>query len=487
MSLKRQTVWNMMPLLVVSGVNIFSVPLFYRYLGADLYALWFYVITFTGVFGFADLGLGVAVSRFIGVAIGRGDYAAVREYWGTGNLIALPLLLAMGLGFAGVGWRFGPEWFNVSPGNEDLLRYCFLAGGAGLFLSYYAQLWNVLVQAHMDFKYSSLLRVGTTLGQVLPSIAIARATHNPLWICLWTVAVGAGQLAAIIWHARRRHQLGFAFAAARRDRLREMAGYTGKTFALLVTGSLFGSIDRLILGKLAAGGEFARYAICGNVGNRLQGLSVAVMGPVFHNTSRAAGSARPASAAAIFDEMFQFVFGWYLLAAVWAVVWHRVALHFWLGAELGGQVAGLFPPVVVAFCFTALASISASQLGALNRVGTLLGFSVATGVATVAGVGLGWRLGGLPGGAYGFLASRVVCLAQDIFVMRLVSARGWWSGQTWRALGGQGLVAAVFWSANLIWPPASAGMLFLALLHGGLVAAWLLRQPLRKLAGGISL
>ena len=38
----------MAPLLVVTLVNIVSVPLFYRYLGPEMYALWFYVLTFTG-------------------------------------------------------------------------------------------------------------------------------------------------------------------------------------------------------------------------------------------------------------------------------------------------------------------------------------------------------------------------------------------------------------------------------------------------------
>src|SRR6267143_6507312 len=99
MSLKKQTLWSVAPLIVVTAVNIVSVPLFYRYLGAELYALWFYVLTFTGAFGFMDLGLGVAVGRYIGVALGKNDVAAVREYWGTGNAIAVPLLGVMGILF----------------------------------------------------------------------------------------------------------------------------------------------------------------------------------------------------------------------------------------------------------------------------------------------------------------------------------------------------------------------------------------------------
>src|SRR5215469_12719349 len=120
MSLKKQTLWSMVPLLVVSAINLVSVPLFYRFLGPTMYALWFYVLTFTGAFGFMDLGLGVAVGRYIGIALGKKDTQAVREYWGTGNAIAIPLLAVMGVSFGLVGVFFGPKWFNVDPSLVSL-------------------------------------------------------------------------------------------------------------------------------------------------------------------------------------------------------------------------------------------------------------------------------------------------------------------------------------------------------------------------------
>src|SRR4051794_12522085 len=103
MSIKRQFLWSMAPLLVVTVINVFSVPLFIKYLGEDMYALWFYVSSFSGAFGFADLGLGVGVGRYIGVALGARDTQAVREYWGTGNLVAIPLLLLMASVFTAIG------------------------------------------------------------------------------------------------------------------------------------------------------------------------------------------------------------------------------------------------------------------------------------------------------------------------------------------------------------------------------------------------
>lgn len=481
MSLKRQTVWNMLPLLVVTAVNVVSVPLFYRYLGADLYALWFYVITFTGLFGFADLGLGVAVGRYIGVAIGRGETAAIREYWGSGNVVAVPLLAAMALAFGTVGVAFGPQWFHVAAENVSLLRGCFVAGAFSLFFSYYGQFWNILLQAHLDFKFSGLIRVGTSLLQVLPAIVLARFTRSPLWICIWTALVGAAQLAVMAGYSRRVYQLGFEWRAARRERLREMAAYTGKTFATLLANSVFGSVDRLALGKLAAAADFAHYTICSNIGGRVQSLSVAVMGPVFHNTSRAAGGDSRHTSAAIYDEMFHFTFGWYLLAALWVATWHPVLLRVWLGAELGGAVAPLISPIVAAFCLTAVASVSGAQLGPLNRMGTSLFFTVVAGLLTVAGVYLGWRFGGVVGVAYGFLASRVAYLAQDIYVIRLVKASGWFSRRTWTAVAAQGLIAAGLATAYYLFPRDSLWLLIPAGLHIGLVPAWLLRHQLSKL------
>ena len=483
MSLKRQTIWSMAPLLAVSAVNIFSVPLFYRYFGVEMYALWLYINTFTGLFGFADLGLGVAVGRYMGVALGRGDHAAVREYWGTGNVIAIPLLAVMGFAFAIVGVLLGPRLINVSSDNVGLFRACFVAGGVGLFFSFYGQFWNILLQAHLDFKFSSLVRIGTGLLQVIPAVAVAWATGNPFCIILWSVAVGALQLGLMVWYSHRHFGLGFDLRAARWIRLREMAAYTGKTFAALVAGSMLGSIDRLILGKLASTADFTNYTICANVGTRLQILGTAVMGPVFHNTNRSVSGGREASAA-IYNEMFHFTFGWYLLAAIWTAVWHPVLLRFWLGQELGTQVAPLFTPVIVALSLNAIAGISGAQLYSLNRLVTALIFMIVAGLLAAGGVYVGWQVAGTVGVAYGFLFSRIVLVAQDLYAIRLMKAGGWLSFRTWLSIAGQCLVAGAFALAYLAFPRESLWLLVPAACHGGLMAAWLLRGPLRKFLAG---
>jgi O-antigen/teichoic acid export membrane protein len=499
MSLKRQFMWSMVPLMAITVVNIFSVPMFIRYLGPEMYALWFYVIAFTGMFGFADLGLGVAVGRYIGVALGKGDTAAVREYWGTGNLIAIPLLALMALVFIGVGVWFGPYWFDkLQPENVRLLQWAFVFGGCGLFFSYYIQFWLVLSQAHLDFKFIGILRGCFSVAQVLLTLWLAYLTHNPVVLILSGIVITMIQLVIFVWHAVRNYNLGLNLREASLARAREMAGYTAKAFATLLTCSFLGSIDRLLVGKFDPI-AFAHYTICNNFGSRIQGLSMAVMGPVFHQTSRSVGKDSRESAAAIYNESFDFVFGWCVLIAIWVACWHPILLRLWLGRVpgLAEQVSPAFVPLVVAFCFSALSTVSISQLGSLNRMGTHLGFMTTNNLALGLFVVLGWHWGGLAGVAWGVLASRVVLIAQDLYVIRLIGGGGWLSRRTWEHLLIQcGVGLAFYFVARALLPhaaqpePASETFwkrllatrweLLLAVVHGGLVAAWLLRKPLLR-------
>jgi len=465
-------------------------PLFLRFLGNEMCALWMYVSTVSGMFGFAGRGLGVVVGRYIAVALGKSDAAAVRGYWGTGNLIVLPFLTVASLVFIGVGVWLGPKWFNVSPENFTLLRLCFLVSGFGLFLNYYGTYWLILSQAHLDFKFISLLRTTMNLLQVLPSIVLAYFTRSPLVLIVWNLFVSLLQLLLFIRHSHRKYNLGFHLRDASFGHAREMAVYAGKNFVGLVAGGFFSSIDRLILGKtgFAPAADYAHYVVANNLSSRLQSLSVAVMGPVLFNTARTVGGDGKTSAAKIYNDTFAFVFDWYLLAAIWVGLWHPVLVRFWLmhtmGEQLGEkaalQVAPLLVPLVAACCFTALANISGVQLASLNRLGTNIGFGVAAGLLAIAGVWFGWKTGGIVGAAYGFLFSRVALVAQDLFTIRLLKAGGWLTRRTWEKIGAQVLVGAVFALSYFIFQRDSYWLLIPAALHGGFIGVWLLRHQLRK-------
>ena len=478
MGLRRQTLWSMAPLLVVTVLNLVSVPLFYRFLGPEMYALWFYVLTLTTSFGFADLGLGVAVGRYVGVELGRGDLEAARGYWATGNVVAIPLLALMAGAFIAIGTIFGPGWFNVTPEQVPVLQWSFVAAGIGAFFAFYGQFWNILAQVNLDFKFVGLLRVVLGVLQVGVSVALAWWTRNAFVLVAWTTLLSVVQLIILMLHANERYRFGIHWRLARLARARDMVGYTTKTFFSLLVNSVLGGLDRLALGKLALPVDFAHYTICSNVGIRISGLSVSIMGPVFGQSSRAVGAGGKMKTAAIYEEAFDLIFGWLVLLSVWSIVWKHLLLQLWLGPSLGSVIEPLLPPIIAAYCLTAVSNVSGAQLGPLNRLGAGLIISIFAGVLVALCVYLGWQWGGIVGVAYGFLVSRFAFLAQDLFVIRLIGAKGWLDASRWLHLLVQIAIGVGFWFLVQAAHLPLLVQVWLALLHGGVVAAWLTRKDL---------
>jgi hypothetical protein len=88
------------------------------------------------------------------------------------------------------------------------------------------------------------------------------------------------------------------------------------------------------------------------------------------------------------------------------------------------------------------------------------------------------------GVAYGYLFSRLALVAQDLFTIRLLKAGGWLDVRNWKHAVAQCCAGAVFALGYLFIPRDSLWLLVPALLHGGLVAAWILRRPLYKFFAG---
>lgn len=410
----------MMPILVTSVVSIISVPLYFRVLGNEMYAMWFYVGTLTGAFGFMDLGVGVAVGRFIGVAMGRNDREAVAEYWATGNAIVLPFVLFFAVVFVVVGGIWGPAWFKVFGSDAMALRWAILWGGVGLFFSYYGQMWNILAQAHLDFKYLSILRTWTGVASTLGTVAVALISKNVAVIMAYSTALGLLQFLLLYFRGNNHYKLPLKISDFRKGRLIEMLPYTLKTFGQLLSGSALGALDRIFLGRLAPAGDFAAFSVSQNIGGRVAGLSVAIMGPIFNNTARGVGGDKSKMPADVYRESFRFMFPWYSLLIIGVFFWSDSVTQLWLGSKYGTAVGVAFPWVVTGLSLNAISNISGAQLGGLNRVGTGLVLQTLAALFSAVGVIVGWQLAGLAGASIGFMASRIVWVVQDVLVRHWV-------------------------------------------------------------------
>jgi O-antigen/teichoic acid export membrane protein len=406
----------MLPILATAVISIASVPIYFRVLGDQMYAIWFYVGTLTGAFGFMDLGMGVAVGRFMGVSMGAGDRAAAREYWSTGNLVVLPLIVVFALAFVGGGLWLAPGWFNVDGSDLMVLQWAIVAGGIGLIFSYYGQMWFVLAASQLDFRFLAALRTAVSMGTLAGSILVALVTKSAAWLVAFATASSAIQFFLLVRRGNRKYGFPVLISEFRWSRLLQMLPYTLKTFAQLVCNSITGSIDRILLGRLASPAQFASYNVSLNVATRLQSVSQAVMGPVFANSSRGVGGDENRQPRVIYGQTFEILVPSYTFATLWLISWQQPLLQAWLGEERGALTSLSFPWLVAALGISAIANISTAQLGSLDRVGTGLAISLAQNLLAGLLTYAGWQSDGLRGAAIGFLLSRTPMLLQDWFV-----------------------------------------------------------------------
>lgn len=445
-----------MPILVTSVISVVSVPLYFQYLGEEKYALWIFIATLTGAFGFMDLGMGVATGRFMGVALGRNDIEAVKEYWATGNAIVFPMVLLFAIGFVIVAAIWAPSWFRVAPEDLSMMRWAIFWGGCGLFFSYYGQMWHMLAQTYLDFKFLSLLRTVTSLVTTLGTVVVALWTKNVAAIVFFGLAIGIIQF-GVLWNRGILHyKLPFRWQLFKKSRLLEMLPYTSKTFATLLSGSLLGSLDRLFLARLAPAADFAAFGVSQNIGGRLTGLSVAVMGPVFHNTTRGVGGDASRSPAIVYQESFRLLFPWFSLAIIGVFFWSGPVTELWLGDKYGAAVGQAFPWVVAGLCMNAISNISGAQLGGLNRVGTGLFIKIIAEASSALGVILGWHLQGLNGAAIGFFTARCIWFYQDYLVRRWVGVSPKFYFENCAIIGIQSMIVAGIYTVSAVVSHSSA-------------------------------
>lgn len=77
--------------------SLISVPLTYRYLGAESYGLWMTLVSIITAMGVADLGIGNGVMNAVSEAYGRDDRQLIREYATSGLFLMLAIATVLAL------------------------------------------------------------------------------------------------------------------------------------------------------------------------------------------------------------------------------------------------------------------------------------------------------------------------------------------------------------------------------------------------------
>jgi O-antigen/teichoic acid export membrane protein len=462
--------------------SLISFRVMYNGMGAEMYALLLYVLTMTGTFGFMDLGIGTALARYMGMALGHQDHQAVQEYWAVGMRLGILFTAFFSLIFILAGTLVGPLWFNVSPENKTMLRWCFAMGGVSLFLSYVTEQWNRVCQVFLDFAFVNKIKLWFFLLQIFPAMFLAWRFGNPVYVLFWTAIVYVIKFVIMIIHVAKKYDLYLMPKAPFLwVRFHEIKAYMLKSFSVLLISNFFVGLDRIVLGRLASPAAFTHYGIAFATGQRAEGFSTSIVGPVFSNMNLLLKSKDEAATPAhVYDYTCQMVLNWFLLAAVVVAFFSKPLLVVWLGADLASHVQPVFIPVVLGCCINAFANLSRVALTSIDRQGMLMKSTVLSGVAMAICCYSGYKMYGIVGAGYGFLASKLPYIIMDYITVKLLGARGIYNIKTVLTAGAFLLAGGT--GALLISRLSQGHQLGLVLMGGALCSALLAFVESRRAA-----
>ena len=187
--------------------SLVSVPLTYRYLGAERYGIWMVLISIIAAMSFADLGIGNGLMNAVSEAYGKDDRRLAREH--VTSALVLMLCIAAFLTVVGAfGYPFLP-WLRVFNVKSQAVA----AEGARAFLVLYASFvinipLGVITRAQAGLQKGYASQIVSACGSILSlgGMLLVILLHASLaWLVF--ASVFAGILATLFngWILFREH------------------------------------------------------------------------------------------------------------------------------------------------------------------------------------------------------------------------------------------------------------------------------------------
>jgi O-antigen/teichoic acid export membrane protein len=364
------TVWGLAGQVVTLGASFIAAPFVIRALGPEAYGLLLLSNVLIGYLAVADLGMGVASTKFAAAAHTRGDDEEEADVIRMALLIAvLPgLLIAVGL-FAGAeplvdrALRIPPHLRAAALAAVRLTALGFLARTV-------AGVLNTPQLVRMRLDLCTLINSGTGLLQII-AVPLVLAAGGGLQGAVTVVVVMAvvnavlhGLIACRLAPALRRPRLRLGL-------LRPLMRYGLALVVSALVGLALADAEKLLLPRFASVAALGYYGVAYTLARLLTVGSGALSQALLPAFSRLAGPADQSVLADLYTDSFRVV--WLVGIPVTVLFWvgGGTFLRVWSGPDYARHATAPLCILVAGVACNALAMIPYNLLCAVGKAGLI--------------------------------------------------------------------------------------------------------------------
>jgi O-antigen/teichoic acid export membrane protein len=232
------------------AIGLLLLPFNVGHLGAAAYGLWALTTSVLWFFGVLDLGYGSALVKFVA------QYRAWRDRTALNEIIS-----TIGLVFTGVGavcfvvtallaWRVD-SLFNIEPDQVQTARSVMLIVGAYLSVRFALAIFGAVVNGFQRYYLNNAVSIGTSVAVAAVNVAVLSAGYGLVGLVAATTIVRLLSLGLFAWNAYRAFPgLHIRPSLFRRERLREVTGFSVYMLILDWSAKLNYSADTIVIGAM---------------------------------------------------------------------------------------------------------------------------------------------------------------------------------------------------------------------------------------------
>jgi O-antigen/teichoic acid export membrane protein len=184
-----------------AATSFLLTPFVIHSLGDRMNGFWVFVGTFIGYYGLADLGLGWAVSRFVGGALGKGDQEECRKIFSA----AMQLYTALGIAILAftLGVAFLAPMFAHEPQEAFLFRKVVVILGLSFALSFPVRAYSGLLTAELRLDVLAATEILCLVLRTGLVVAVLGSGHKIVALAWVTFLSGLPRMAIYFLMARK--------------------------------------------------------------------------------------------------------------------------------------------------------------------------------------------------------------------------------------------------------------------------------------------
>jgi O-antigen/teichoic acid export membrane protein len=363
----RNTIWNFVGLALPLLIGVVTLPLIIRSLGTDRFGILSLAWIVIGYFGFIDLGLGRATTKFVAECLGRGTLEEVPKYFWTTvifqaalGIIGLIVLVALTPLLVGHLLHIPLPLLH-----ESKVTFYLLALSLPIVLV--SASFRGLLEAGQRFDLINFVKIpSSALNYLFPLVGILIGFHLPGIMILLVFSRLMTLLAMMVMGYKVFPQLkaGIHFD---RHAIRPLLSFGGWVTVSNVVGPLLVYVDRFLIGSILSIEAVSYYSAPYEFIMRLGIVPGSLIMTLFPTFSTLESGGDKKRARLLYGSSVKFVLLSMGVIIVPLIFFARKIISLWLGQAFVDRSTLVFQFLALGFLINALANVPFGYLQGIGR------------------------------------------------------------------------------------------------------------------------